>query len=449
MPPVTRHAINEDLEKRRERRRHLRSLRPGALRKAIAQCSSAEDEDDFVQTLITSARRTAESPPYDPQRLRAGEWKMAFGCIVLVAAATLIVQLGNGQDGLMSTLTQVLLLAGLMLGAFLVWTGYELRNGDHLPRLLTGDMVTESDHLLQATQEHSRHMGSSVSLHISRAILLADGAVLFFLLTPALLPGSTPAVHLIVTAVGALLVAKISSDAVSSAARAIRKGQILANHDALAHSPDPAARATAEAIRHAYGPVMGNRWPVSPSFWALYRAVLPPVLVLLTVTAVLLFARLWLGDGVADLLAMGIIALIVVLSLTGAIALRLDSEYLTPAIAQAKRIIGRFPNAAQFLQERRADHDELRAGLLNARRILRAARRPRWHGAPAREADFGMLDLDAAPPSTPIRRVGSLGASPAPFSGLSTPTRATPTGFVAERRAAASGFRPNPDWDRP
>lgn len=449
MPPVTGHVINEDLEKRRERRRHERALRPNALRKAIAQCCSAEDEADFVQTLTASARRTAESPPYDPQRLRAGEWKMAFGAAVLVVAAAAIFLLASGQEGLTSTLTRVLMLACMMVGVFLVWTGYELRNGENLPRLLTAEMVDEAGHQLKATQENIRHMGSSVSLQVSRAILLADGAVLFFLLTPVLLPSSTPAVHLIVSAIGALLVAKISSDAVGRAARAIRKGQVLSNHDALVHSADTGAHATAQAIRQAYGPVVGNRWPVSPGLWKLYGAVMPPVLVLLTLTSALLLVRLWLGQGATDLLAMGIVALIVFLSLAGAIALRLDSEYLTPAVAQAKRIVARFPSSAQFLQERRADHGELRAGLLHARRVLRAARRPRWHGAPARKADFATLDLDASPADTAIRRVGSLGTKLASASRSGAPTLAAPSvgpALVTERRAA-SGFRPNPHWD--
>lgn len=451
MPTASRLAINEDLDKLRTRKRHEHRLQPSALKRALTRCVAPEDEHDLVLSLTRSAEHTLGAPPYDPARVRAGNSRMALGVVLMGAAITFELLLNDQQGGFIGTLLQALAVGLLLFGAFLCIIGYELRSSEHLPRLLTSTMVNGARDLLVRTHEAARSAGSTLADHLSRAVLTADSAILLFLVVPLLLPTSLPIVHLLVVAAASLLVAKLSIEAAGWAASAIRRGRLLAYQDALASSGSPEAARTAKAIRDHFEPAVGGRWPVSPSFWTKYAGALPGILVLLTVTGLLLALRLLLGQSDTDMLAVGVVALLVTVSMAAAVALKASAECLTPEMAQAKRIVARFPTAEQFEHEMLSDRESVRTGLIEARSVLRAAAAPRRHGIVVRERDFGGLDLAVDATPQPITRISSPSASPSLSAGSSSPASDSTTtrlGDMHAARSTASPLRPDPDLIR-
>jgi hypothetical protein len=337
----------------------------------------------------------------------------------IVDFASLAVQLG--------ALTLVL------LGSFLLITGHDLRTAEHLPRLLTTQSVDKAAHLLEITKENQRGVGSSLAAQVSRALLIADAAVLLFLVAPMVLPSAAPFWQLCVVAAGALLIGKLANDAASAMAVAIRRGNLLAYHDAKATEGTAEGDETAAALRDTFDQAVGGRWLRRPGFWAKYGAALPGALFLLAVAGILLGLRLVLG-GEIDVLALVAVALLMAGTSAVAVALRTHGECLVPEIARAKRIVARFRSGQYFEQEMSADREGLRMGLIRARQVLRNAVSPTRHAVSSTELDFeelGHIDLTA--PATSTKPSSSEPASP---------HAASPNAPISEAGAALRRFQP-------
>jgi len=443
MPSATSHPVNADLEKIRLRRQHEKRISPAALRKSANACRSPADAADVVTNLVSSAHRTAQSPPYDPARVRAGSQRMVLGALLVVSGLALGWGVNAASPGLGSLLTQLGALTLILVGVFFLLTGHELRSSDHLPKNLTEKDIDDSVALLEEVNEHQRVPGSALADHLSRALLTADAAVLLFLVTPLVLPNSSPLVHLCIVAAGGILVGKLANDAAASIAQGVRRGQVLAYHHTKESEGTVAGQAVARALRKHYDMAVGGFWVESPGFWAKYSRALPGLVFLVTLTGCLLGLRMVLG-GEGDVLAVVIVALLVAGSSAVAIGLKIRGECLVPQVSRAKRIVTRFPSSHQFAREMETDREELRIGLIKARQLLRSAAAPTRHGVGTPRITFDALDLDTVV-SKPDGRISSGSASTAPPGGWHVP----PSSSVGMSTAHASPvFRRNPHAPR-
>lgn len=451
MPTAAPHPINEDLAKLRCRRNFKRRLSPRSLTRMARACRSDEDRADVVRSLIHSANVTADAPPYDPERVRAGGWSMALGAILAGLGGVIAWTTGaNPANDLVGLLTQIGAVALVLFGVFMLSVGHEQRFGEHLPRHLDRGDIDSSHRLLNVTHESQRAGSSALAGRVASAFIIADAAILLFLVTPLLLPSALPIWHLIIVAVGALVIGKLSGHAADSVAKSIRRGQLLAYHDTKASADGPEARATAQALRTYFDAAVGGVWPVSPSLWTRYASALPGFAFLVTVTTVLLAMRLMLGNSEADWLPVVLVAFLVFGTLAVAIGLKARNECLVPEVTRAKRIAERFRSGEQFDREMRADREGVQMMLIEARKVLRSAAMPRRHDVATRVPSYELLGAGfvadpGAPP--PVVRIGS------PFSSThSTASRGAggSLGRPSDRHAAhrAAGFRPNPDAKR-
>jgi hypothetical protein len=407
MPAVLTHPINEDLAKLRERRAYQRYLRPANLARLASSAETEEDRGDLIDSLRQRALSTAEPPPYDPERIHRGTVHLVVGALLVLGGVGMAWYFKDTPvESFVDLAVQLGALALVLVGAFVMLIGNELRRGEHLPRHLDSADVQQAIDLLAATHEDQRASSSAWMNHVAKGLLVFDAAVLLYLVIPLLLPQLTPFPTMIVMAIGALVIGKLAGHAADSVAAALRRGQLLGYHDVLASSEDTGARESARDIRKTFNTAVGGRWPTRPGAWARYRAAFPGLVFLAGISGLLLAMRLVFGESQADLVAIALVGALVAGTVVVAVALKARCECLVPAVARARRIVGRFPTVRQFESEMKADFNQVRAALVDARSVLRGAyRTPRWDATGPVTA-FEELDLDD-PRQAPTRPEGA------------------------------------------
>lgn len=492
MPAVTTHSTNHDRSKQRQRRRYVQRVQK--VHREAAQCKSNEDARDLATSLTQEAGRTASNPVYEPDILASARWLMMVGIVLSGLGLVGLTRLGEPQ-GLMDVLMQVVCLGCILIGLFLLKTAYGMGFTERLPRWATVTDVIQAHKLRRMTLDDQRPASFAGGEQLATALLILDAAALLFLVLPLMLPNSTPAVHILCVVIGAFVIGHLANHAANSVARAIRKGQLLKLHAAKEREVAPESRAVASALRLQYDSVIGGDWPLQPGFWRCWGGTVVGLSFLLLVTLVLVGLRSLLGTGTeSDWLALLLVTVLVLSTAAFAIAIKVRAECLTPAMAQARRLATRWPSVPQFKKEMRADHDSVVDQLRTANRSLRSALAAKSAGHagltwPGIDTDrLKLWDLDptdertgsgaaaaggtvrgtvavkpavtgsvaGVPGVTPIHRVtptGGLGSMPymSPGGRPATASGPTPTPAPApldSARAAASGFRPNPDAAR-
>lgn len=373
--------LNADLPKASIRNAFLRSLRPSRLARAAQACAGKQSEvDRLAQRLLMAAEETAMQPVLDAPRLHAGRAALlaGLGALGLGACTRAWVQI-DGTEGFLGAALNAAAGGLVVSGAWLAWTGRSLRRQQHLPAVVTPQQIDAARALLHSTGESARAPASTRSMHTVGGLMVADSAILLGLAAPALMPDAQPIVHLGVVAVGALLAARISLEAISAIARAVRVAQVRADQ-ALAAIGDGPSQLRAVALRATFGGALGGNWPVSVG----WRAYLPAAfwaLPLVGLQLLLLGVRLAAGESAADamlpMLIAGTMALLTTLFCLRSAVL---SEHLVPEVADAKRLLSRFPSVEQFQAMQQADRARLDRELADAAAVLAATLQPQQQG---------------------------------------------------------------------
>lgn len=379
--------LNADLEKSIVRKAFLRATRLRVLRRALRRCKSKAAIDIELARISHLALRTAEAPILDAPRLRAGAWAMAHGLIALtLGAAGAAWSVIDPPEGLAAVVLTILTLFAVVGGLFLVAMGRGLRRLPHLPRAVIPADVDQAKRLLEETAESSRPPAGAYCKHIVAALMILDAAVLLYLGAPVLLPDTVPMVQLLVIGVAAFLVARISLEAIDAIARGVRRAQVQHLYSLKIAEGTEDSKATAKAIHDEYDGVMGSYWPVDPGM-SVYLAPILWAIPLIGLQVLLLSVRLIAGDD-NDMIAVMVVAgTISALTTLFAVRTAIYAECLTPAIANAKRLLGRFPTADELCSTLKSDCDFLNERLAQANCWIAAVIQPKLHGAQAVEVE--------------------------------------------------------------
>jgi hypothetical protein len=374
---ATTHQVNADLEKQRIRNRLLRNLKPWRIRAAVARCRAPAALDAYVQELRVAFARTAALPILDAPRLRVGALTMLYGAIAFVLGiAGAAWALSEAPEELEGVLFQIATLCAVIGGAFLMLVGRGLRHEPHLPMTVSAEDITTAQSFLEAIAESARAAASAYSKHIVAALMTLDAAVLLFLVAPLLLPETVPMAQLLIIAIGAFLVARISLEAIAAIAKSVRVAQVLYLHAAKIAE---GASTCAAAIRKAYEGVVGPQWPLNPG-WIVYVPAVLWMVPLIGLQCLLLGVRLIAGDDTDMMAALVIAGTIAVLTTLFAVRTAINAECLTPEIANAKRLLGRFPAVRQLQATLNSDWESLEEAAARAWSYLVVAAAPRVHG---------------------------------------------------------------------
>lgn len=372
--------INADIDNGRIRNEFLRTLQDRRIRNAAIHCTTQVSVDALCQRILANARRTSELPILDAPRLRSGTLSIIYGAITLaMGAAGVVWSAFYWVDGLAAVALQLVTVCAVIGGVFLTAMGRSLRRGAHLPINLTPADIEQAQHLLDSTAERSRAPADTFSKYVVGALMTLDAAVLLYLVAPLLFPETTPMAQLLIVGTGSFLVARISLEAIAAIAKSARIGQVLRMRALKAADGSPEAVTCSNAIRDAYDGVVGGNWPLRPG-WTVYVPSALWAVPLVGLQCLLLGIRLMAGDDSNMIPALGIAGAIAALTTLFAVRTAINAECLSPEIARAKRLLGRFPSVSQLRSLLKADRAFLNEHLARAQDVVTSALQPRVHG---------------------------------------------------------------------
>lgn len=377
---TTCHSHNTDIEKTRARKSGLSCLNESALRRATANCKEQGEVDTLQANLMRCAAEAAALPILDAPRLHAGALTVVYGAMILaVGVACTTWAMLDPLDGFANVLLQIVSLCTLIGGTFLIHTGRSLRREAHLDMTVNRAEIEAAHRLLDSTAENSRAPADAFAKHIVAALMTVDAAVLLFLVAPVLLPDLVPMAQLLIVAAGSFLVARISLEAIAAVAVSARIAQVVKLHALKCEEKSAEAQACARAIRHAFDGLVSASWPVRPT-WKVYLPAALWCAPLIGLQCLLLGVRLVAGDATDMVAALVIAGTVAALTTLFAIRTAVAAECLSPEIAKAKRLLGRFSSPEQLMSVLKADHALLNVRLARARDVMTAVVQARVYG---------------------------------------------------------------------
>ncbi|MFM7345692.1 MAG: hypothetical protein ACKO1J_10045 [Tagaea sp.] len=340
-----------------------------------------------ARRIVHEAANRIQAPILDTERHIAigSNMRRALVCGLGVAALGIVVAmvaLTVGLNALAAIILSTLLSVGLALAATFAVVAWRFRADQALPARLEPAEVDAMARWLDELGATGRPF-ITPWLRVGTFCLIAFETLIVFLLSREALFAAMHPVHAVLAClVLALATAYALIEGCGYLGLALRKGSVRDLQSQLAESPDPADKTKAKAMKEAYTAATGGHW-LSGSRMAGHRLrcyreamIIAGLLTLGFTGTVVLRLAVGLTD-LGELMALACTAAIALATIMIATKRFADAADLTEHVAQARRIVRRFPSGQALRAHLVQQENRVRGQLLDAQLALDNACAPR------------------------------------------------------------------------